>query len=127
MTSVGRREDFVDHGLYPDFHGLYIIFFKQGENLFIQSIGSSGDANGIDEARSEEGLDLFQITNLIIFMDCCEASTIEGNLFFPILFLRWESIERGFNKVSNRRGGGESSARSLLIAEEATLTAAQIG
>jgi hypothetical protein len=80
----------------------------------------------MDQTRSEERLNFFQITDLMISMDCSEAPTIKSNLFFPILFLRWESIERSFNKVSNRRGGGESFARSLLITEEATLMATQI-
>jgi hypothetical protein len=56
---MGKREDFVDHGLHPDFHGLYIIFFEQGENFFIQGIGSCGNANGMDQTRSEERLDFF--------------------------------------------------------------------
>jgi hypothetical protein len=123
---MGKEEDFINHGLHSDFYGLHPIFFEQGESLSIQGVGSCGDANGMDQTRSEEGLDFFQITNLIVFMDCGEASTIKSNLFFPILFLRGKSIERGFNKVSDGRGGRESFARSLLIAEETALMATQI-
>jgi hypothetical protein len=81
----------------------------------------------MDQTRSEERLNFFQITDLMISMDCGEAPTIKSNLFFPILFLRGKSIEGGFNKVSDGRGGRESFARSLLIAEETALMATQIG
>jgi hypothetical protein len=122
MASIGKGEDFVDHRLDSNFNGFYAIFFEQGESFFIQGIGSGGDTDGIDQTRCEKGLNFFEIANLIIPMDGRETPPVKGNLFSPVIFLRGKSIERGFNKAMNKRGRGEPLARSLLIAEETTLT-----
>jgi hypothetical protein len=107
-------------------YGLYPILLEQVKNLFIKGIGSGGDANGIDQAGSEEGLNLFQITDLLFSMNRCETSTVETNLFLSLLFVGRKSDERGFNEPSNRKGGWEFFTRDLLVAEETALTTAQI-
>jgi hypothetical protein len=84
MAPIRKEEDFIDHRLHSDFNRSYSVFLEQGESLFIQGIGSRGDSNGIDQTRSDERLNLFQITNLIIAMDGRETSAIEGNLFFSV-------------------------------------------
>jgi hypothetical protein len=122
MASTGKGKDFIDHRLHSNFNGLHFIFFEQGEGLFIQGIGSRRDTNGIDQTRSEKGLNFLEIANLIIPMDGRETPPVKGNLFSPVIFFRGKSIERGFNKAMNKRGRGEPLARSLLIAEETTLT-----
>jgi hypothetical protein len=127
MASLRKEEDFIDHGLRSNLYSLHPIFFKQRESIFIQGIGTGGDAEGIDHSRKEERPNLFQISNLVISMDCCKTSAIEGNLSFPKLFLRGESVKRGFDKASN--GGGREGSRSccLLITEETALPTTQIG
>ena len=127
MASIGKGKDFIDHGLDSDFNRPYAIFFEQGESLFIQGIGPGGDTNGIDQTGSEEGLNFFEIANLIVFMNCRETSAIEGNLFFPALIIVRDSTKRIFNKAMNKRGGRKPFARSLLIAEKTTLTATYSG
>jgi hypothetical protein len=59
MASLGKEENLIDHRLCSKLYGLYTVLLKQGENLFIQGIGSGGDTDGIDQTRSEKGLNLF--------------------------------------------------------------------
>jgi hypothetical protein len=87
MTSTGEEEDFIDHGLHSDFNRPHSIFLEQRKSLFIQGIGSRGDTNGINLTRSEEGMDLSQITKLIIPMDGREAPAVKGNLFFSVFLI----------------------------------------
>jgi hypothetical protein len=124
---MGKEEDFINHRLHSDFYGLHTVFFEQEESPFIQGVGSCGDADRIDQPRSEERLNFLQITDLIISMDCGEAPTIKSYLFFSKLFLRGKFIKGGFNEVSDGRGRKESFARSLLITEETTLMATHSG
>jgi hypothetical protein len=124
---MGEREDFIVHGLDPDFHGLHPIFLEQGESLFIQGIGSGGDTNGIDQARGEAGLSFFEIMNLILSTDCRETSAVKGNLFFTALAIFGDSSKSGFNKGTNGSGRGVAFKRCLLVAEETTVTATYRG
>ncbi len=55
-------------------------------------------------------------------MDGRETSAIEGNLFFSVFLIARDLDQRDFNKVSNGGRRSESFARSLLVAEETTLT-----
>jgi hypothetical protein len=126
MAPVGKGKDLINHGLHPDFNRPYSIFFEQGESLFIQSIRSSGDADGIDQTGSDERLNFFQITNLIIPMDGCKTSPVKSNLSFPGFLIVRNLAQRGFNKVTNGRGRREPFARSHLVAEETAVTAPQI-
>jgi hypothetical protein len=127
MAPVRKEQDFIDHGLDPDFNRSYSIFLEQGEGLFIQGIGSGGDPNGIDQTRSDEGLSLFQITNLIIPMDGRETSAIEGNLFFSVLLVERDLDQRDLNKMMNGSRRGKPFVRGLLIAEETTAKATHRG
>ena len=56
MPPMGEIEDFIDHGLGPNLHGLYSIGFEQGENLLIQGIRSCRNTDRIDPAGREKGL-----------------------------------------------------------------------
>jgi hypothetical protein len=102
------------------------MFFEQGERFFIQGIRSGGDANGIDQTRIEKGLNFLQIANLIVPMDCCETSAVKSDLSLPVFLIVSDSDERGFDKVSNGRGGWKPFGSCPLIAEETAFTAAQI-
>jgi len=59
MAPLGKREDLINHRLCSDLDGLHPIFFQHTEGPFIQGIGTGGDADGIDQARREKGLNLF--------------------------------------------------------------------
>src|SRR5512136_340917 len=126
MTSIGKSEDFIDHRLHPDFYGLHPIFFEQRERLLIQGIRPGGDANGIDQTRTDERLNFFQITSLIVSMDCRETPAIESDLFLRVFLTVRDFSQRGFDKVSNGRGGREPFGGCLLIAEETAFTASQV-
>jgi hypothetical protein len=127
MTSTGKGEDFVDHGLNPDFNRPYSIFLEQGESLFIQGIGSGGDANGINLTGSDERLNFSEIASLIVPTDGREAPPVKGHLFFSGFLIARDLGERGFNKMTNGRGREELFVRGLLIAEETSVTATHRG
>jgi hypothetical protein len=113
--------------LNSDLHRLNPIFFQHAESLSIQGIGTGGDADGIDQARGEKGLNLFQITNLILSTDCCKASTIKGTLFSSVLFFVRDPFKRIFDKVLYGGGRRESFRRCPLIAEETAFATPRIG
>jgi hypothetical protein len=48
VAATGEKENFVDHGLGSQLHGLDPIVLEQEENLLIQSIGPRRHANRID-------------------------------------------------------------------------------
>jgi len=59
-------------------------------------------------------------------MDRCETPTVKSDLFLPVFLIGRDSSERGFDKVSDGRGGWEPIGGRPLIAEETAFTAAQI-
>jgi hypothetical protein len=96
------------------------------KNPFIQGIRPGRNANGIDQARGEEGLDLFQIVNLLLSLQGRETPTVECNLFFPSLTIKGKLDKGGFDESSNRRGRRKSFSRCLLVAEETAVMTTRI-
>jgi hypothetical protein len=72
----------------------------------------------------EEGLNLFEITDLIVFVDGGKAPTVESNLFFSFLSIRRKFIEGVLNETWNGRWGRNFCSYRLLVTEETLLPAA---
>jgi len=114
MTSMGKREDFVDHGLHPDFHGLYIIFFEQGENFFIQGIGRvEMRMEWIRRKRGEVGLLLDNEPDHLLGLRW--SFPIKSNLFFPISFAKRNYGKRGFDKFRSEESEGIPSGDAFWL------------
>jgi hypothetical protein len=75
----------------------------------------------------EEGLNLLEITDLILFADGGKTPAVESNLFFSLLSIRWKFNEGGLNETSKGRWGRNFCSYRVLVTEETLLPAAQIG